>query len=89
MSKTNFVEASGNFSLYGVVRFATYIISAAGMYVENFQIAAVAFGFGATLGFIRRLSRIWEQMMEFNIWLVSTIIVTITIAVVILKKRSK
>jgi len=28
-------------------------------------------------------------MMEFNIWLVSTIIVTITIAVVILKKRSK
>jgi len=28
-------------------------------------------------------------MMEFNIWLVSTIIVTIAIAVVILKKRSK
>jgi hypothetical protein len=27
-------------------------------------------------------------MMEFNIWLVSTIIVTIAIAVVILKKRS-
>jgi len=27
--------------------------------------------------------------MEFNIWLVSTIIVTIAIAVVILKKRSK
>jgi len=26
--------------------------------------------------------------MEFNIWLVSTIIVTIAIAVVILKKRS-
>jgi len=28
-------------------------------------------------------------MMEFNIWLVSTILVTIAIAVVILKKRSK
>jgi len=27
--------------------------------------------------------------MEFNIWLFSTIIVTIAIAVVILKKRSK
>ena len=27
--------------------------------------------------------------VEFNIWLVSTIIVTIAIAVVILKKRSK
>ena len=63
MSKKDFVEASGNFSLYGVVRFATYIISAAGMYMENFQIAAVAFGFGATLGFIRRLARIWEQIM--------------------------
>ena len=60
MRKTEFVEASGNFSLYGVVRFAAYILSAVGMYMENFQIAAVAFGFGATLGFIRRLARIWE-----------------------------
>ena len=60
MSKSKFVEASGNFSLYGVVRFAAYILSAVGMYMENFQIAAVAFGFGATLGFIRRLARIWE-----------------------------
>jgi hypothetical protein len=24
------------------------------------QIAAIAFGFGATLGFIRRVARIWE-----------------------------
>ena len=60
MSKSQFVEASGNFSLYGVVRFAAYILSAAGMYMGNFQVAGIAFGFGATLGFIRRLSRIWE-----------------------------
>jgi|TARA_B110001454_G_scaffold196823_1_gene199938 hypothetical protein len=60
MSKTQFVEASANFSLYGVVRFAAYILSAAGMYMGNFQVAGIAFGFGATLGFIRRLARIWE-----------------------------
>jgi hypothetical protein len=60
MSKTKFVEASGNFSLYGVVRFTAYMMSAVAMYMENFQVAAIAFGFGATLGFIRRLSRIWE-----------------------------
>ena len=89
MSKSQFVEASGNFSLYGVVRFATYILAAVGMYMGNLQVAGMAFGFGATLGFVRRLARIWEQMMEFNIWLVSTILVTIAIAVIILKKRSK
>jgi|TARA_B100000315_G_scaffold72112_1_gene65732 hypothetical protein len=60
MSKSNFVEASGNFSLYGVVRFTTYMMSAIALYMENFQVAAIAFGFGATLGFIRRLARIWE-----------------------------
>ena len=60
MSKTQFVEASGNFSLYGVARFTTYMMSAIALYMENFQVAAVAFGFGATLGFIRRLARIWE-----------------------------
>ena len=60
MSKTNFVEASGNFSLYGVVRFTAYMMSSAALYMENFQVAAIAFGFGATLGFIRRLARIWE-----------------------------
>jgi hypothetical protein len=60
MSKINFVEASGNFSLYGVVRFTTYMMSATALYMENFQVAAIAFGFGATLGFIRRLARIWE-----------------------------
>jgi|TARA_R110002020_G_scaffold424106_2_gene633279 hypothetical protein len=60
MSKINFVEASGDFSLYGVVRFTTYMMSAVALYMENFQMAAIAFGFGATLGFIRRLARIWE-----------------------------
>ena len=60
MSKINFVEASGDFSLYGGVRFTTYMMSAVALYMENFQMAAIAFGFGATLGFIRRLARIWE-----------------------------
>ena len=60
MSKINFVEASGDFSLYGVVRFTTYMMSSVALYMENFQMAAIAFGFGATLGFIRRLARIWE-----------------------------
>ena len=46
MSKSNFVEASGNFSLYGVVRFTGYMMSAVALYVENFQVAAIAFGFG-------------------------------------------
>ena len=60
MSRKEFVEASGNFSIYGVARFTSYIMSAIGLYMENFQVAAIAFGFGATLGFIRRLARIWE-----------------------------
>ena len=60
MTRQQFVEASGNFSLYGVIRFATYMLSAMALYMENFQVAAIAFGFGATLGFIRRLARIWE-----------------------------
>ena len=60
MSKKDFVEASGNFSLYGVVRFAAYILAAFGMYMGNLEVAGISFGFGATLGFIRRLARIWE-----------------------------
>ena len=60
MSRREFIEASGEFSIYGVVRFTTYMMSAVAMYMENFQVAAIAFGFGATLGFIRRLARIWE-----------------------------
>ena len=60
MSRREFVESSGDFSIYGVVRFTTYMMSAMALYMENFQIAAIAFGFGATLGFIRRVARIWE-----------------------------
>ena len=60
MSRREFIEASGEFSIYGVMRFTGYMMSAVALYVENFQVAAIAFGFGATLGFIRRLARIWE-----------------------------
>ena len=60
MSRQNFLESSNEFSIYGVVRFTTYILSAMSLYMENLQVAAIAFGFGATLGFIRRLARIWE-----------------------------
>ena len=60
MSRREFVEASGEFSIYGVVRFTAYMMSSVALYMENFQIAAIAFGFGATLGFIRRIARIWE-----------------------------
>ena len=60
MSRREFTESSGDFSLYGVARFTSYIMSATALYLENFQVAAMAFGFGATLGFIRRLARIWE-----------------------------
>ncbi len=57
MSKTKFVEASGNFSLYGVVRFTGYMMSAVALYVENFQVAAIAFGFGATFRFHSKISK--------------------------------
>ena len=67
MSRQNFLESSNEFSIYGVVRFTTYIISAVALYMEHFQVAAIAFGFGALLGFIRRIARIWEQKMsEFS-----------------------
>ena len=60
MNRRQFTEASGDFSIYGVMRFTGYMMSAVALYMENFQVAAIAFGFGATLGFIRRLARIWE-----------------------------
>ena len=60
MTINSFMEASGNFSIYAVVRFTAYMMSSLALYMENFQVAAIAFGFGATLGFIRRLARIWE-----------------------------
>ena len=60
MSRNQFIKASGDFSLYGVARFTSYMLSSVALYLENFQVAAIAFGFGATLGFIRRLARLWE-----------------------------
>ena len=60
MSRSQFTESSGDFSIYGVVRFTTYMMSAVALYLENFQVAAIAFGFGALLGFLRRIARIWE-----------------------------
>ena len=60
MSRREFLESSGDFSLYGVARFTSYIMSATALYMENLQVAAIAFGFGATLGFLRRVARIWE-----------------------------
>ena len=60
MTRNSFMEASGNFSIYAVVRFTAYMMSSLALYMENLQVAAIAFGFGATLGFIRRLARIWE-----------------------------
>ena len=60
MTRRDFVETSGNFSIYGIVRITSYMMSASALYMENFQVAEIAFGFGAAVGFIRRLSRIWE-----------------------------
>ena len=60
MTRQKFIESSNNFSIYGVVRFTLYMMSSVSLYVENLQVAAIAFGFGATLGFIRRVARIWE-----------------------------
>ena len=60
MTRKQFIESSGEFSLYGVARFTSYMMSSVALYMENFQVAAIAFGFGATLGFLRRIARIWE-----------------------------
>ena len=60
MLRKEFIETSGDFSLYGVARFTSYIMSATALYMENLQVAAIAFGFGATLGFLRRVARSWE-----------------------------
>jgi|TARA_R110000751_G_scaffold10406_2_gene38100 hypothetical protein len=53
-------ESKNNFSIYGIFRFTSYIICSFALYFGNLEIAGVAFGFGASLGFIRRISRIWE-----------------------------
>ncbi|MBT7896563.1 MAG: hypothetical protein HN564_06155 [Flavobacteriales bacterium] len=53
-------ESRNDFSIYGVFRFTAYIICSFALYSGNLEIAGLAFGFGASLGFIRRISRIWE-----------------------------
>ena len=58
--RKEFIESSGDFSIYGVFRFASYLLASIAMYMGDLQIAGIAFGFGATLGFIRRIARIWE-----------------------------
>jgi len=53
-------ESKNDFSIYGVFRFSAYIVCSFALYFGNLQIAGIAFGFGATLGFVRRLARLWE-----------------------------
>ena len=60
MTRKEKLNTQNEFSIYGVFRFTSYLISAVALYLGDLQIAAIALGFGATLGFIRRLARIWE-----------------------------
>ena len=60
MTRKEKLETQGEFSIYGVFRFTAYLLSSIALYMGNLQVAAVALGFGATLGFIRRLARIWD-----------------------------
>jgi hypothetical protein len=53
-------ESNNDFSIYGVFRFTAYILCSFALYFGNLEIAGVAFGFGASLGFLRRIARIWE-----------------------------
>ena len=60
MTRREKLETQSDFSIYGVFRFTSYLVSSIALYMGNLQVAAVALGFGATLGFIRRVARIWE-----------------------------
>ena len=60
MTRRDQLNSQNEFSIYGVCRFTAYLLASVAMYIGDLQIAAIAFGFGATLGFIRRLARIWE-----------------------------
>jgi len=53
-------ESKNDFSIYGVFRFTSYILCSFALYFGNLEIAGLAFGFGASLGFLRRIARIWE-----------------------------
>ena len=60
MTRKNILESRNNFSIYGVFRFTSYLLASIAMYMGNLEIAGIAFGIGATLGFVRRLARLWE-----------------------------
>ena len=60
MNRKEQLETQSEFSIYGVFRFTAYLFASIALYMGNLQVAAVALGFGATLGFIRRIARIWE-----------------------------
>ena len=60
MTRKEILKNKNEFSIYGVFRFTAYLIASIALYMGNFQIAAIALGFGATLGFVRRIARIWE-----------------------------
>ena len=60
MNRKDKLKLQNEFSIYGVFRFTSYLLSSIALYMGNLQVAAVALGFGATLGFIRRLARIWD-----------------------------
>lgn len=61
MTRHDVLKKRNEFSIYGVFRFASYLLASIAMYLGNLQIAGIAFGFGATLGFVRRLARLWEK----------------------------
>ena len=60
MNRKDKLKLQNEFSIYGVFRFTSYLLSSVALYMGNLQVAALALGFGATLGFIRRIARIWE-----------------------------
>ena len=60
MTRKEKLYTQNDFSIYGVFRFTAYLLASIALYMGNFQIAAIALGFGATLGFVRRIARIWE-----------------------------
>jgi len=60
ISNANKRESRNDFSIYGVFRFTAYILCSFALYFGNLEIAGLSFGFGASLGFLRRIARIWE-----------------------------
>ena len=56
MTRKEKLYTQNDFSIYGVFRFTAYLVASIALYMGNLQIAAIA----ATLGFVRRIARIWE-----------------------------